>query len=129
MEEPVLIINTIQAAPVTSYVLERAGFVTETVSDTETAAERLADGAYRAAVLLTAEDASAGACERVRRASGAPLIVISPGMSTEACVRAIEAGADFCLRRPFGPLELAARIRALGQRPGRTREAAVPPLG
>ncbi len=122
MEPPVLIINTTGAAPVIARVLEKGGLASESVSDLETAAVRLAGGDYRAAVLLAGEDVSVRACEALRRASGAPLIIISPGASTEACVRAIEAGADFCLRRSFGPLELIARVKALGQRPGRTPE-------
>jgi DNA-binding response OmpR family regulator len=128
MEPPILIVNTTGAAPAAACVLNRAGLATETVGDVETAAVRLAGGEYRAAVLLAGEDGSAGACETLRRAGGVPLIVISPGASTETCVRSIRAGADFCLRRAFGPLELVARVKALGQRPGRTPEPAASPL-
>jgi len=45
-----------------------------------------------------------------------PIIVISPNASTETCVKAINAGADYFMRKPFGPLELLARIRSLLQR-------------
>jgi len=116
MEEPVLIINLTGAAPVTERVFGQAGIVTETVSDLTTAAVRLAGGKYRVAVLLAEGDDVPERCALLREAGNVPLIVISPGMSTIGCVAAIQAGADVCLRRAYGPLELIARVRALGMR-------------
>ncbi len=121
---PILIVNIAGAAPAARYIFEGAGMGTETVNDLETAAVRLAGGDYHVAVLLADEGDSIDACETLRGTGGTPLIVISPGMSTEACVRTIEAGADFCLRRAFGPLELTARVKALEHRFVRTAVAA-----
>jgi two-component system OmpR family response regulator len=55
-------------------------------------------------------------CEWMRQLTEAPIIVISPRADAEACVRTINAGADYFLRKSCGPLELLARIRALRQR-------------
>lgn len=55
-------------------------------------------------------------CEKLRRSTSIPLIVISYEASTETCVKAINAGADYFMRKPFGPLELHARINSLLQR-------------
>lgn len=55
-------------------------------------------------------------CEKIRRLSGMPLIVISLKASASSCVRAINAGADYFLRKPFGPLEFLARVQSLIQR-------------
>ena len=56
-------------------------------------------------------------CMRIRDLSSTiPLIVISSDASTETCVKTINAGADYFMRKPFGPLELLARIRSLLQR-------------
>jgi DNA-binding response OmpR family regulator len=55
-------------------------------------------------------------CEKIRRLTTTPLIVISSNASTETCVKAINAGADYFMRKPFGPLELLARVNSLLQR-------------
>ena len=55
-------------------------------------------------------------CEKIRRLSRVPLIVISPNASADTCVKAINAGADYFIRKSFGPLELLARVHSLIQR-------------
>jgi DNA-binding response OmpR family regulator len=55
-------------------------------------------------------------CEQIKKFSCLPLIVISIRASVDTCAQAIDAGADYFLRKPFGPLELNARIKALLQR-------------
>ena len=55
-------------------------------------------------------------CEQIRKLSDLPLIVISTHASVDMSARAIDAGADYFLRKPFGPMELNARIRSLLQR-------------
>ena len=55
-------------------------------------------------------------CEQIKKFSCLPLIVISTRASADTCAQAIDAGADYFLRKPFGPLELNARIKALLQR-------------
>jgi DNA-binding response OmpR family regulator len=57
-----------------------------------------------------------GYCTKIRQKTASPFIVISPGASAEGCVDAIAAGADFFMRKPFGPMELMARVNALFQR-------------
>jgi DNA-binding response OmpR family regulator len=54
--------------------------------------------------------------EQIRTFSRLPIIVISSNATADMCARAIDAGADYFLRKPFGPMELNARIRALLQR-------------
>lgn len=55
-------------------------------------------------------------CEQIKKFSCLPLIVISTRASIDTCAQAIDAGADYFMRKPFGPLELNARIKALLQR-------------
>jgi len=64
-------------------------------------------------------------CEKIRHLSGLPLIVISPNASADTCVKAINAGADYFLRKPFGPLEFIARVQSLLQRTSQTQPAPI----
>jgi two-component system, OmpR family, copper resistance phosphate regulon response regulator CusR len=49
-----------------------------------------------------------------------PLLAIVDDPTVEARVRALEAGADDCLKNPFAVSELVARIRALSRRRNRS---------
>jgi two-component system, OmpR family, KDP operon response regulator KdpE len=51
-------------------------------------------------------------CRRLREWSDMPLIVLSAVGEEEAKVRALAAGADDYVTKPFGPRELIARLRA-----------------
>ncbi len=51
-------------------------------------------------------------CRRLREWSDIPLIVLSAVGEEEAKVRALAAGADDYVTKPFGPRELIARLRA-----------------
>jgi two-component system KDP operon response regulator KdpE len=51
-------------------------------------------------------------CRRLREWSGMPLIVLSAVGDDEQKVRALEAGADDYVMKPFAPRELVARLRA-----------------
>ena len=64
-------------------------------------------------------------CEKIRHLSGMPLIVISPNASADTCVKAINAGADYFLRKPFGPLEFIARVQSLLQRTSQKQPAPI----
>src|SRR5262245_20163525 len=50
-------------------------------------------------------------CRRVRAASSLPIIVLSARGAEADKVDALELGADDYVTKPFGPEELAARIR------------------
>jgi two-component system, OmpR family, KDP operon response regulator KdpE len=51
-------------------------------------------------------------CRRLREWSDVPLIVLSAISDEEAKVRALAAGADDYVTKPFGPRELVARLNA-----------------
>ena len=51
-------------------------------------------------------------CERIRRRSRVPIIMLSALEQEDSKVRALEAGADDYLTKPFGTRELIARVRA-----------------
>lgn len=55
-------------------------------------------------------------CERIRARSNVPVIILT-GLDDESdATRALEAGADDYVRKPFGANELVARIRAVLRR-------------
>jgi two-component system KDP operon response regulator KdpE len=55
-------------------------------------------------------------CTRVRKTMKLPIIVLSVKGEEETKVRALDAGADDYVTKPFGMDELVARIRALSRR-------------
>jgi two-component system, OmpR family, KDP operon response regulator KdpE len=57
-------------------------------------------------------------CQEVRRFSGLPILVLSAIGDEREKVRALDAGADDYVTKPFGTGELLARLRAVMRRSG-----------
>ena len=64
-------------------------------------------------------------CRRLREWSQMPIIVLSAVGEEDAKVRALAAGADDYVTKPFGPRELVARLQAVLRRVGEERDEAV----
>ena len=64
-------------------------------------------------------------CRRLREWSQMPIIVLSAVGEEDAKVRALAAGADDYVTKPFGPRELIARLQAVLRRADREPEDAV----
>jgi two-component system KDP operon response regulator KdpE len=99
-------------------ILRSAGYAVEAA---ETMAEALATLASRppdALVLdLVLPDGSGvELCKEVRRWSALPILVLSAVGDEREKVRALDAGADDYVTKPFGTDELLARLRALLRR-------------
>src|SRR6202011_492876 len=58
-------------------------------------------------------------CRRLREWSAIPVIMLSAIGEEEQKVRALEAGADDYVTKPFGPRELIARLHAALRRANR----------
>lgn len=117
MVKKVLFINKTNPASIIPDILAGAGYDVTHAMETDIALHHLETGSYDMVILV--ENAAINSwmlCEQVRRLSASPLIVISSGASAESCVKAIQAGADFFMRKAFGPMELLARVNTLSQR-------------
>jgi two-component system KDP operon response regulator KdpE len=64
-------------------------------------------------------------CRRLREWSEMPIIVLSAVGDEDAKVRALAAGADDYVTKPFGPRELVARLQAVLRRAAPDRDDAV----
>jgi two-component system, OmpR family, KDP operon response regulator KdpE len=97
----------------------------------ETAREALDSAALRhpdAAIvdLVLPDGDGVDVCSQLRSWSEMPILVLSAIGEEEQKVRALEAGADDYVTKPFGPKELVARLRAAMRRaPGGDEEPAV----
>jgi len=99
-------------------VLRNAGY---TVEAAETKAEALAALALRppdAMVLdlVLPDGQGVEVCQEVRRWSRLPILVLSAVGDEREKVRALDAGADDYVTKPFGTEELLARLRAVLRR-------------
>ena len=112
--------------------LERDGLPTSVVADGAAAAEHLAAGRVRLAVLDVMMPGPDGIelCKRVRAgAAGArkdlPLILLTALGEEDDRVTGLAAGADDYVTKPFSPRELALRVASVLRRAHREPTAAV----
>jgi two-component system, OmpR family, KDP operon response regulator KdpE len=108
-------------------ILRSAGFDTQAAESKAEALDAVAVRPPDAMILdLVLPDGSGvEVCEEIRRWSTLPIIVLSAVGDEREKVRALDAGADDYVTKPFGPEELIARVRAVLRR--RT-DAAVEPI-
>ena len=101
-------------------VLKDAGFE---VTETADAAEALDAASVKppdAAIidLILPDGDGVEVCRSIRSWSEMPILVLSAVGEEEQKVRALEAGADDYVTKPFGPRELIARLKAALRRAG-----------
>lgn len=114
MNKKILFVNDFTADTVVPEIVAQAGYRVDIALKAETA---LSEPVYDLIILVVSPYAESWlACEKIRKTTSVPLIVISTNASTETCIRAINAGADYFMRKPFGPMELLARVNSLLQR-------------
>jgi len=101
-----------------AYSLGQHGFITHTAPDARTAKRLLTQTSSDLIILdLGLPDMDGiSLIEWVRGTSEKPLIVLSARRTQEDKVRALDAGADDYLTKPFGIDELCARIRVAERR-------------
>ena len=106
--------------------LERDGYIVHVVGE---GGEGLSLSAARAPALIVLDlglpDMSGETVLReVRRRSEVPIIVLSAKGRMEERVAGLGLGADDYLPKPFSPIELVARVKALLRRAGASRSTA-----
>ena len=101
-------------------VLRQAGFEVDTAATKGEALDRVAVRPPEMLVLdlILPDGSGVEVCEEVRGWSQLPIIVLSAVGDEREKVRALDAGADDYLTKPFGTDELLARLRALMRRSG-----------
>src|SRR5512133_2926932 len=98
--------------------LEGRGYSVEEAVDGEDAIAHLKANTYDLLILDLVMPGMSGidVCIWVREHSDVPVIVLSAHDEEEQKVRALDAGADDFVTKPFGQEELLARIRAVRRR-------------
>ncbi|MFL5895532.1 MAG: response regulator [Thermoleophilaceae bacterium] len=99
-------------------VLRNAGFQVDSAATKEEALDALAHRPPDAVLLdLVLPDGSGvDVCREVRQWSSVPIVVVSAVGDEREKVRALDAGADDYVTKPFGSDELTARLRAVLRR-------------
>jgi two-component system KDP operon response regulator KdpE len=99
-------------------VLRNAGFRVDSAGTKEEALDALSHRPPDAVLLdLVLPDGSGvDVCRQVREWSHVPIVVVSAVGDEREKVRALDAGADDYVTKPFGSQELAARLRAVLRR-------------
>jgi two-component system KDP operon response regulator KdpE len=99
-------------------VLRNAGFRVDSAATKEEALDALSHRPPDAVLLdLVLPDGSGvDVCRQVREWSRVPIVVVSAVGDEREKVRALDAGADDYVTKPFGSQELAARLRAVLRR-------------
>jgi two-component system KDP operon response regulator KdpE len=105
-------------------VLREAGFEAITAATAEEALDRAAIRPPDAAIidLVLPDGDGVEVCRSLREWSQMPIIVLSAVGDEAEKVRALEAGADDYVTKPFGPRELVARLQAALRRAGAGRD-------
>jgi two-component system KDP operon response regulator KdpE len=95
-------------------ILGDAGFEVTTAATAHEALDKVAVGPVDAAIidLILPDGNGVDVCRSIREWSDMPILVLSAVGEEEQKVRALEAGADDYVTKPFGPNELVARLRA-----------------
>jgi two-component system KDP operon response regulator KdpE len=108
-------------------ILRDAGFEALPANDAEEALDLAAVEHPDAAIidLVLPDMDGIELCRQLREWSDMPLIVLSAVGDEDAKVRALAAGADDYITKPFGPRELVARLQANLRRIGPDPEPAV----
>jgi two-component system, OmpR family, KDP operon response regulator KdpE len=109
-------------------ILRAAGFEVATAATVQEALDALAVRPLDAAIidLILPDGNGVDICRSIREWSDMPIIVLSAVGDEAEKVRALEAGADDYVTKPFGTEELIARLRAALRRAGRgTRDEPV----
>ena len=108
-------------------VLRGAGFEPLTAGTMQEALDQAALHPPAAAIvdLLLPDGDGIELCRRLREWTSAPIILLSAVGDEDEKVRALEAGADDYVVKPFAPRELIARLQATLRRAGGAGESAI----
>jgi two-component system, OmpR family, KDP operon response regulator KdpE len=101
-------------------VLKDAGFEVTETADAQEALDAVSVRPPDAAIidLLLPDGDGIEVCRSIRSWSAMPILVLSAVGEEDQKVRALEAGADDYVTKPFGPRELVARLKAALRRAG-----------
>jgi two-component system, OmpR family, KDP operon response regulator KdpE len=98
--------------------LQARGYIVETASSAEEAMDMFTIGQYDAILLDLVLPRMSGIdlCLWIRTQSDVPIIVLSARSEEDLKVRALDAGADDYITKPFSQQEMLARVRAVLRR-------------
>jgi two-component system response regulator MtrA len=121
VRNPVLLVDADEAlSTALMLALRSAGMEVVALGTGDAALARLQTESFGLVVLdpLLPDHDGLEICRRARALDDVPIIITSALSSTQDIVEGLEAGADDYLTKPFEPLELVARAKAIRRRLG-----------
>lgn len=119
MDDPILLVeDDASIQELTALALAQDGFDVTTASDGEEALRIFDEQSFGGAILDIMLPSLDGieVCRKIRASSAVPVVMLTARTDTPDVVRALEAGADDYVKKPFEMPELIARLRAVLRR-------------
>ena len=128
MDRVLLVDDDVQLCKLLAERLATEGFIMETVHDGARGLERALSMEHALVVLDLMLPGMGGldVLRRLRKASPAPVLILTARGEDSDRILGLEMGADDYVPKPFNPRELIARIRAILRRTGRPEASAGP---
>src|SRR5262245_37635514 len=123
MADGILVIMGRADAEALTQSLRAAGFVVDHEADCQSGIDRALSEDFDLVILDASPAASSGingieSLRRIRHRSLTPVLMVSVELNDAERILALELGADDYLSKPYPPLELMARVRAILRRAG-----------
>ncbi len=122
MDKVLVVDNDPELVPQVRSLLQANGFQVTTATRGEEALQLMELSGNPCVVLLESQLPGGldgyGVCRRIRKRSEVPVILLTEHAKEVDKVRGCDVGADDVLSKPFGSMELLARVKALLRRSG-----------
>lgn len=109
-----LVTEDLQTGNIWAHALSQRGVDVALVGSREGALRRWAEEAFELVIVdvYTQQLDGIALCQRLRKESDDPILLLTPGRDEACLLEAYQAGVDECIVKPVSPLVLVAKVLA-----------------